>query len=139
MRGLAHGVVDGQPIFVGDQVLIRAEVVKSIAGAGVLVKLFSKTDEMQVWVSEPHLRWAVEENDLPSEPADQTWLLVHDDEGMALVFHRDDAEGHSDECRRHDEHWWDVVAQRWIDWPAAVMRGAAHPDVQRMMVEPPDA
>lgn len=136
MTERARGAVDGREIFVGDTVMIRAIVLQSVAGVGAEVEMFSKTDQYSAWVREEDLRWAVVQEDLPPEPADDTWLMVHDEEGMCLIFHRDDAEGHNDrDNRRYDRHWWDVTEKQWIDWPTAVSRGAARHDVRRMNVE----
>lgn len=138
MNELARGVVDGEPIHVGDQVMIRAEVLQSRAGVGALVRLFSETDEMKVWIAPDHLRYAVVEHDLPPEPPNGTWLYADGsqfDDGNSRIFQRNDAEGHADKPeRRHDRHWYDVVDQRWIDWPHAVDRGAARAYVRRMVV-----
>lgn len=134
---LARGSQDGERIHVGDQLMIQAEVLNSAAGLGALVRLYSKTDELQIWVAEAHLRHVIVEH-LPFEPPDGTWLLVDGSDyrdGRSQIFHRDDAQGHSDDRRRHDEHWWDVVAQEWIDWPAAVRRGAASAVTRRMVVK----
>lgn len=138
MSSLARGRVDDLPIHVGDTVMIAGEVLQSVAGVGALVRLFSKTDEMQVWVAEHHLRWAQVQDSLPPEPVDGTWLLVDgslNPDGNPQVFCRDDAEGHYDERRRHQQRWFDVVAQEWLDWPQAVSRGAARTGVRRMTVD----
>jgi hypothetical protein len=134
MTELAHGVVDGAPIHVGDQVLIRAQVLQSIEGVGVRVHLFSKTDEYTAWIREDHLWMAASQDSLPAEPADGTWLIMHDSEGKSRIFHRDDAEGHFDPDRRHQQHWYDVTGEGWIDWPAAIDRGAATASRRRMVV-----
>jgi hypothetical protein len=137
MSELAKGAADNQPIHVGDQVMIRAEVLRSIEGVGALVRIYSKTDEQEIWIAPMHLRYAVSDADLPPEPGDGTWLIVHDSEGMPRIFHRDDAEGHRDDRRRHDQHWFDVQDQQWIDWPVAVERGAARPDRRQMVLLAP--
>lgn len=113
-------------LYEGDRVLVQATVIRATPGFGVLVEMVSKTDQYQAWV-----RWAdvtpVME-DLRSEPPDGTWLVGDDhDDGSSSVFHRDDAEGHSDQGRRYDRHWWDYSASEWIDWPTALRRGA-NPD-----------
>lgn len=134
-HSLARGKVDGRPIYVGDQVMVRAEVLVSHEGVGALLRFYSKTDEQKVWVAEGHLRYAVVDADLPDEPPDGTILHVDGLEfpdGSSRIFIRDDAEGHSDDRRRHDEHWFDVTEQRWIDWPHAVDRGAARSSARRM-------
>lgn len=137
MTELARGVEDRKLIYVGDQVMIKAEVLRSAQGVGAQVRLFSKTDEMQIWVAESHLSYVLRDDDLPAEPKDGTWILVYNSDGNPLIFHRDDAQGHSDRhLRRHDRHWFDVVNQEWIDWPAAVARGATRPDARRMTVLP---
>lgn len=135
MTGHARGAVDGREIFVGDTVMIRGTVLKSIEGVGALVELFSKTDQYPAWIREEDLRWAQVDGDLPLEPEDGTWLLSYVD-ANSRIFNRNDAEGHNDrEDRRHDRHWWDVVAEEWIDWPTAVQRGAARTGVRRMTVQ----
>lgn len=135
---LAHGIVDGKPIHAGDQVMVRAEVLQSQAGVGALLRLYSRTDEMQVWVREDHLRYALVDPELPPEPPDGSWLHADGSmfpDGNSRIFHRSDAEGHNDrDVRRFDRHWWDVVEQKWIDWPAAVERGAARTGVRRMVL-----
>lgn len=135
--GLARGAADGNPIHVGDQVMVRAEVLRSKAGVGALLRLYSRTDEMQVWVREDHLRYAVADVDLPAEPPDHTWLYVDGgefDDGCSRIFNRDDREGHFDEHRRYQQHWYDHTGDGWIDWPAAVERGATRPAARRMVV-----
>lgn len=132
----ARDKVDGVEIFVGDTVMVSGEVVRSVAGVGALVQFTSKTENYQGWIREDDLWFAALTPDLAPEPGDGVWLLVHDEEGVAQIFHRDDAEGHCDHpTRRYDRHWWDVVATQWIDWPTAVLRGAGRRDVQRMRVE----
>lgn len=113
---------------VGDEVLIRATVVKWQPGVGARVELFSKTDQYQAWIRADHIAEVVV-NDIPvAEPADGTILAGEEPGGVNLrVFVRDDAEGHNDPDRRHDRHWWDVTAEDWVDWPTAVRRGA-NPD-----------
>lgn len=133
--GLARGQVDGLPIYAGDTVMIKAEVVRSVAGLGAVVRLYSKTDEMKVWVAEKHLQFATSGLGLDPEPEDGAWL-IHCAGGRPRIFHRDDAKGHNDrDVRRHDRHWWDVVAEEWIDWPTACDRGASADDVQRMRIQ----
>lgn len=136
-NGHAYGVLDGNEIFVGDTVLVRGEALRSVSGVGALVRFTSKTENYEGWICEADLRYSVSAAEqFPAEPADGTWLLTYDREGAAQIFHRDDAEGHSDwPTRRRDRHWWDVVAKEWIDWSTAVLRGAARSDVQRMRVE----
>ena len=64
-------------------------------------------------------------DDETPEPPDGTWLIGDPDyDGNSSVFRRDDAEGHNDDRRRHDRHWWDYAASEWIDWPTALSRGA---------------
>lgn len=134
----ARGKVDGQELFVGDTVLVAGTVVNSVAGVGALVQFTSKTEDWQGWIREADLRFALVDNDLPIEPADGTWLLSYVD-ANARIFHRDDTKGHNDrDTRRYDRHWWDVVAQEWIDWPTAVSRGAAHSNARRMTVQDAD-
>jgi hypothetical protein len=125
--------VDGRPIHVGDEVLVRAVVIRSVAGVGALVRFTSKTENYDGWVAEDELRAGLVE-DLPPEPPDGTWLLMHDSDGWARIFHRDDAEGHYDENRRYQQHWFDVTGEGWIDWPSAVKRGAAFASRRRMVV-----
>lgn len=138
---LARGKVDGKPIHVGDQVLVRGVVRQSIAGVGALVRFTSKTEDYTGWICEDDLRWALVDDDTPIEPADGTWLLIDGSlrpDGNPQIFHRDDAESHFDPDRRHQQHWFDVVAQEWIDWVEAVIRGAARVGVTTMTVnEPP--
>lgn len=136
----ARGQVDRMELFVDDTVLVRGTVVRSVDGVGALVRFTSKTEDYQGWICEEDLWSSLSgSQELPPEPADGTWLMVHNDQGMCRIFHRDDAEGHCDRpTRRHDRHWWDVVAEQWIDWPEAVVRGAAHTGVQRMRVESED-
>lgn len=136
MTELAKGQTDGRPIHVGDTVMLRAEVLQSKEGLGAQVRLYSKTDEMKIWVREDHLMYPLIGSDLPEEPEDFTWLLTVDDGGFPLIFHRDDAEGHSDDRRRHDQHWFDVVNQAWIDWPAVVALGAGRTGTRRMKLLP---
>lgn len=131
--GLAHGQLDGEPIHVGDTAVFKAEVLRSVAGVGALLKIFSKTDEMQIWVAEDHLLHS-SMAELTPEPPDGTWLLAHDADGMPKIFHRNDAEGHFDPGRRHQQHWFDVVNGEWIDWPTACERGATLGNRRRMVV-----
>jgi len=134
---LAQGKVDGAPIHVGDYVLVRGLVRKSIAGVGALVRFTSKTENFDGWICEDDLRWPLVDGDMPLEPADGTWLLVDgslNPDGNPKIFRRDDAEGHWDADRRYQQHWFDVVAQEWIDWAAAVGRGAARVGVATMTV-----
>lgn len=117
---------------VGDEVLIRGTVLQWIPTVGARVELFSKTDQYEAWIRPDHIAEVIVP-DLPAEPADGTWLLGEEPRGTnARIFMRDDAEGHHDPYRRHDQHWWDVVAEQWIDWPAAVKRGA---DATRVLRE----
>lgn len=114
---------------VGDEILIRGTVKQYVPGVGVLVELFSKTDQYDAWI---RLDLIADVNlpDLPDEPVNGTWLAGTNSANTApggphtRVFIRDDAEGHNDPDRRHDRRWWDVVAEQWIDWPTAVKRGA---------------
>lgn len=110
---------------VGDEVLVRGTVTRVERGVGVVVELFSKTDQYEAWVRRD-LIVDVVLPDVPGEPPDGTWLAGQDpDAGHERVFIRNDAEGHNDrEVRRHDRRWWDVYAEQWIDWPTAVRRGA---------------
>jgi hypothetical protein len=137
--GLACGKTDGEPICVGDEVLVRGVVVRSIVGVGALVRFTSKNEDYQGWIREEDLRWSLSAGaELPPEPADDTWLLVDgvlSSDGNPRIFKRDDAEGHFDLDRRHQQHWFDLVAQEWIDWPTAVQRGATRSGVRRMTVE----
>lgn len=137
MNERARGMIDGNEIFVGDTVLVRGLAVRSVGGVGALIRFTSKTEDYEGWVCEADLRYSVSASEqFPSEPPDGTWLLVHDVQGGTQIFNRDDAEGHNDHgVRRYDRHWWDVVARQWIDWPTAVLRGAARADVRRMRVE----
>lgn len=136
--GLARGQVDGLPIYVGDQVMIKAEVLTSVAGVGAMVRLFSKTDEMKIWIAEEHLQFAAAGLGEEPEPEDGTWLLVQDRDGNPRVFHRSDADGHNDRgTRRYDRHWWDVINKRYIDWPSACAQGAAGPHVRRVYLAEP--
>lgn len=117
---------------VGDEVLIRATVKKVTPTVGVLVELFSKTEQYPVWIRPDEFADVVLP-DMPDEPADGTWLHgIHPHTNTTAVFRRDDAEGHNDPDRRHDRRWWDVVAGEWIDWPTAVRRGA---DTARVLRE----
>ncbi|MDG4791954.1 hypothetical protein O7626_39770 [Micromonospora sp. WMMD1102] len=122
---------------VGDEVLIRGKVVRWVPTVGAVVELFSKTDQYEVWIRPDRIAEVIVPN-VPDEPADGTWLLGEDPHVRnARVFQRDDAEGHCDRPeRRHDRHWWDVVAEEWIDWPEAVRRGA---DPARRVREVTDA
>jgi hypothetical protein len=131
----ARGKVDGQEIFEGDEVMVRGTVVRSQAGVGALVRFTSKTEDYEGWICEADLKFPLIDSGLPAEPADGTWLIVYEDSGNALIFNRDDANGHNDrDQRRHDRHWRSVVTQEWIDWPAAVARGAAKPSARRMLL-----
>jgi hypothetical protein len=127
---LPAGVVEPR---VGDEILVRGVVSQWVPGVGVLVELFSKTDQYETWIR-PDLIAEVVVPNLPNEPADGTWLLGRDPYSEnARVFRRDDAEGHCDAHRRHDQHWRDVVAEEWIDWPQVIRRGAP---LQVMQVMP---
>lgn len=136
-RNLARGAVDDIEIHVGDTVLVRGVVQRSLAGVGALVRFTSKTEDYDGWIREADLRHVVVDGKLAEEPADGTWLLVDERaDGRSLIFHRNDAEGHYfDENRRYQQHWYDVVNQCWIDWPTAVALGAAGGHVKRMRVE----
>lgn len=118
----------------GDQVLLLAEVRRHEPGVGVLVDLFSKTDQYQAWVREDHIVGVQPLGDgCPSEPPDGTMLLGDQCDGEGSVFRRDDKDGHCDQPeRRFDRHWWDYAGSQWIDWPTAVRRGA---NPGRMLVE----
>jgi hypothetical protein len=136
---LARGAVDNSPIRVGDDVLIRGRVLKSVVGAGALVELLSKTDQIRTWIREDDLCWAVVDPDLPDEPADGSWLILdgrHRPDGNSMIFSRDDSEGHYDPDRRHQQHWFCHTGDHagWMDWPAAARLGAASPQVQRMII-----
>lgn len=136
-EGLARGAVDGNPIHVGDQVMVRATVRQSVAGVGALVRFTSKTEHYDGWVAEEDLRYALVDGDLPAEPEDDTWLYADGamfSDGCSRIFHRDDREGHFDEDRRFQQHWYDMTGDGWIDWPAAVERGAAGHVVRRMVL-----
>lgn len=116
--------VDSRDVMVGDEIAIRGTVERVVPGVGVLVRLFSKTDVYPAWV-----RWDdvidVINAGAPPEPPDLTWLAGDvDDDGFGSVFRRDDAEGHNDDGRRFDRHWWDVAGCEWVDWPTAWRRGA---------------
>lgn len=137
MSELARGAVDGHPIHVGDQVMVRATVRRSVAGVGALVRFTSKTEHYDGWVAESELRYALLDGDLPDEPGDGTWLYADGSmfsDGCSRIFHRDDREGHYDDDRRFQQHWYDLTGDGWIDWPAAVERGAARAGVRRMVV-----
>jgi hypothetical protein len=134
---LARGRVDGAPIHVGDQVMVRAVVCRSVAGVGALVRFTSKTEQYDGWIAEDDLRFALVDNELPAEPEDNTWLYADGSmfpDGNSRIFHRDDREGHYDEDRRFQQHWFDLTGDGWIDWPAAVERGAGRIGVRRMVV-----
>lgn len=136
-EGLARGAVDGNTIHVGDQVMVRATVRRSVAGVGALVRFTSKTEHYEGWVAEQDLRYALVDGDLPAEPENGTWLYADGtmfSDGCSRIFHRDDREGHFDEDRRFQQHWYDMTGDGWIDWPAAVERGAARNGVRRMVV-----
>lgn len=111
---------------VDDEVLIRGRVTKYRPGVGLVVELFSKTDQYEAWVREDRVVEVVLP-ELPSEPPDGTWLVgvILLGEQGSHIFRRDDDEGHNDrETRRHDRRWWDYTAQEWVSWPEAVRRGA---------------
>lgn len=111
---------------VGDEILIRGTVTQYAPGVGVTVELFSKTDQYTAWVRFDLIADVILP-DLPAEPADGTWLAGVDPDGRAdrvRVFVRDDEGGPRESGRRHYRQWWDVAAQQWVDWPAAVRRGA---------------
>ncbi|MFJ1539343.1 hypothetical protein ACIODS_12440 [Micromonospora chalcea] len=122
---------DGVPTpLVGDTVLIRGVIKQYTPGVGALVEFFSKTDQYEAWIRSDLIADVLLPNP-PAEPADGTWLAGVKPGGTnTRVFIRDDAEGHNDPDRRHDRHWWDVVAEEWVDWPTAVRRGA---DPQRLI------
>lgn len=109
---------------VGDEILIRGIVKQYMPGVGVLVELFSKTDQYEAWVRldlVDDLRLHVS----PDEPSDGTWLEGVEPGGTnRLAFIRDDRGSSSEPERRHQRHWFDVAAQEFVDWPTAVKRGA---------------
>lgn len=70
-------------LFVDDTVLVRGIVVRSIDGVGALVRFTSKTEDYQGWICEEDLWSSLSgAQELPPEPADHTWLMVHNDQGM---------------------------------------------------------
>lgn len=113
------GVMDSemQGIKPGDTALIRAEVLAVQPGVGLLVKLFSKTDEYQARIR-PDLIADVEHHGvgLDPEPADGRWVMIGPQE-TPLLWHRSCAKGYHDSERRFDRHWWSHVTQGWVDWP----------------------
>jgi hypothetical protein len=136
---LARGATDDAPIHVGDQVIIRGLVVRSVAGVGALVELFSKTDQYRTWVREEDLLWALVDAGLAEEPADKTWWILpgkHRPDGNSMIFSRDDGEGHFDPDRRFQQHWFCHTGDQtgWMDWPAAAALGAASPHVKQMLI-----
>lgn len=108
---------------VGDRILIEGTAIKVLPGVGVLVELFSKSDQYEAWVREDLVREVIVDS-VWEEPADGTWLVVADEGDCGSVFRRDDAEGHNDPDRRYHRRWWDYAAGEWIDWPTACRRGA---------------
>jgi len=121
-------------IKVGDPVLVAGTAVEVIPGVGVRVELFSKTDQYEAWIREADVQLAPMP-DVPDEPDSGVWVLGAPDKvwpSGATVFHRDDALAPDDADRRNRRRWWDVAAAEWVDWPAAVERGA---DPTRRLVE----
>lgn len=111
-------------IKVGDEVLVRGEMIRAMDGVGALVEFFSKTDQYQAWIRCEDVV-EVRVPSPPEEPPNGTLLRGDpNDEGVSSVFHRDDREGHADRDRRYDRHWWDFAAQEWVDWPTTWRRGA---------------
>lgn len=107
---------DGSRPMIGDKVQLEATVLESLAGVGVLLEVFSKTDQMKVWVRESHLLSTVSDEGLPVEPLNGTLLLLTLTDGRGMAFRRDDEEGHFDPGRRHDRHWFSISDQMWVDW-----------------------
>jgi hypothetical protein len=93
-----------------------------VSGAGLLVELFSKTDQYHAWVRAD--RCELELPELPAEPADGTMLETHNGDG-SYIFKRDDVKAPTDDTRRYRRHWWSYVDQTWVDWPDIVARGGA--------------
>ncbi|MFI6228573.1 hypothetical protein ACIBCR_14830 [Micromonospora echinospora] len=113
----------GDPLRVGDNILVAATVKKNDPQFGVLIEL-DGTDHYTLWVPDG-FRYETVVPNLPVEPADGLWVAGVEPGGTnTRVFIRNDAEGHNDPDRRHHRHWWDVAAEEWIDWPTAVKRGA---------------
>lgn len=111
---------------VDDTVLIRGTVKEIVAGVGVLVELFSKTDQYSAWVRLDNVVGLVVP-DVPDEPADGTWLFAPDDLALSdgiNVFHRDDGSAPNEPDRRWPRRWQLAGTAEWLDWPTACHRGA---------------
>lgn len=120
-----HAAAEVRP---GDVVLIRATVVENTPGVGVLVELFSKTDQYEAWVRHD-LVAARDRPDVPDEPVDGTWLVAPDTDGGVNVFHRDDAGAPPEPERRCPRRWQVAGTGEWLDWPTVHHRGG-RPDRQ---------
>jgi hypothetical protein len=87
--GLACGKTDGEPICVGDEVLVRGVVVRSIVGVGALVRFTSKNEDYQGWIREEDLRWSLSAGaELPPEPADDTSTWTGDTSSTGSTLSR---------------------------------------------------
>jgi len=118
-------------IKVGDPVLVTGTAVDVIDGVGVVVRMFGRSDQHEIWIREDDVARAPMP-DVPDEPGDQAWVLgILDDESPG-VWHRDDANAPDEPKRRHRRRWLDVSGSEWVDWPTAVARGA---DPTRRLVE----
>lgn len=113
-------------VMVGDQVLVAGTAMRVVPGVGVLVELFSKTDQYENWVREDLVHLPAKTLNVKDEPADGTTLMgdIDPETGCGSVFRHDVAEGHCDPDRRFDRAWWDYAAGEWVDWPTALRRGA---------------
>lgn len=118
MRTIKVGVESVGP---GDTVLIRADVVRAVPGVGVLVQLFSTTDEYEAWVRYDLLHPEATRVEVLPEPPDGTWLLGEDDEGLNTFGRLDDRVAKYHHTARR---WLDVRASEWVTWEQAYRRGA---------------
>jgi hypothetical protein len=130
----------GQRVKVGDVILVRGSVVEAPhTGVGVLVELYSNQGPERNWIRDRDVV-ALHMPELPDEPADNAWLVGDDRDyqygGGINVFHRDDACSPHEPERRRARHWQVAGTGEWLDWPAAVGRGA---DVNRPLATPGSA
>lgn len=112
---------------VGDTVLVSGTVLEVSPGVGVLVELFSKTDQYRDWIREDRVVGLVVP-DAPDEPSDGSWIVGPDSDsicgGGINVYHRNDAGATTEPERRYPRRWQVAGTGEWVDWPTAHHRGA---------------
>jgi hypothetical protein len=78
-------IVKVQP---GDVVSVRGTVMEVVSGVGVVVELFSKTDQYQTWVREDAVVGVLTEAVDADEPPLGSYVETTEVDGAVVVWHR---------------------------------------------------